>query len=110
MWCSLSPSIIKKFIAEAKFQEKPELYSKLIKERNRDEIMKLLTNKEVEHRLLRRVAIKASFYGGDITDSTATPQPSNYKIQPQVVSDIYNQFIIPLTKDVEVEYLIHRLN
>lgn len=44
-----------KFIAEAKFQEKPELYSQLIREKNSEEILRLLTNEEVEQRLLKRV-------------------------------------------------------
>jgi chorismate mutase len=100
-----------KFIAEAKFQEAPEQYSKLIQEEKRDEILQLLTNATVEQKLLRRVAIKASFYGADLTDSSTTILPStNFKVDPQVVSNIYENFIIPLTKDVEVEYLMQRLN
>lgn len=56
-----------RFVAEAKFQEKPEEYTKLIKENNRDEIMALLTNTAVEKRLLRRVEAKAALYGIPIT-------------------------------------------
>jgi len=100
-----------KFIAEAKFQEDTPQYTRLIKEGRREEILSLLTNFGVEQKLLRRVALKASFYGADITDSSTAILPSsNFKVDPQVVSEIYEKFIIPLTKEVEVEYLMQRLN
>lgn len=44
-------------------------------------------------------------YGQDITGTTA-----GFKIDPMLIVDIYKDMIIPLTKDVEVRYLFHRLN
>eukprot|EP00026_Physarum_polycephalum_P009744 Phypoly_transcript_09878.p1 GENE.Phypoly_transcript_09878~~Phypoly_transcript_09878.p1 ORF type:complete len:234 (+),score=36.57 Phypoly_transcript_09878:37-702(+) len=52
-----------KFVAEAKFQENPEEYSRLIRAGDTDGLMRLLTNTAVENRLLRRVVSKASLYG-----------------------------------------------
>jgi len=53
-----------------------------------------------------------SFFGADITDSSTIQQqqPSSFKIKSSVVQDIYKQIIIPLTKDVEVDYLMQRYN
>ncbi|KAF2599660.1 hypothetical protein F2Q68_00007234 [Brassica cretica] len=34
----------------------------------------------------------------------------NYKVDPSLVSRIYGEWLIPLTKDVEVEYLLRRLD
>eukprot|EP00026_Physarum_polycephalum_P019536 Phypoly_transcript_21597.p1 GENE.Phypoly_transcript_21597~~Phypoly_transcript_21597.p1 ORF type:complete len:176 (+),score=24.26 Phypoly_transcript_21597:41-529(+) len=120
-----------KFVAEAKFQENPEEYSRLIRAGDTDGLMRLLTNTAVENRLLRRVVSKASLYGADITDSSivtraditdssitssadhSTPifqVPQTCKIEPNAVREIYEKFIIPLTKDVEVDYLMQRLS
>ena len=59
---------------------------------------------KVERRVLRRAFVKASTYGQDITGTT-----EGYKIDPMLIADIYRDMIIPLTKDVEVRYLFHRV-
>src|SRR5690349_14850877 len=92
-------------------------YIKLIQNKDRDAIMELLTNRTVEAALLRRLRRKALIYGSDITEtgevvtkeeevegSTATT--TSRKIQADVVVDLYERFVIPLTKEVEVEYLL----
>ena len=92
-----------KFVAESKFISAPDKYSELIKEKNSDGLMKLITNQEVENKLLARVEKKAATYGQEI-DSTIR----EYKIQPIFVAELYKKWIIPLTKEVEVEYLLQR--
>ncbi|KAG0222795.1 chorismate mutase aro7 [Actinomortierella wolfii] len=104
-----------KFIAEAKFQnpKEQELYIRLIKAKDRDGIMELLTNRKVEEALLRRLRRKAMIYGADITESgDIIPEQNSAasKISPDVVVDLYERFVIPLTKEVEVEYLMKRLD
>ncbi|KAF9544452.1 chorismate mutase aro7 [Mortierella hygrophila] len=120
-----------KFIAESKFMDptQQQTYIKLIQNKDRDGIMELLTNRTVEAALLRRLRRKALIYGSDITEtgevvtkekeveegSTATaPAPgattTSRKIQADVVADLYERFVIPLTKEVEVEYLLQRLD
>jgi len=32
------------------------------------------------------------------------------KIQPNLIPELYRDFIMPLTKEVELEYLLNRLN
>ncbi|KAJ3028377.1 UNVERIFIED_CONTAM: chorismate mutase aro7 [Siphonaria sp. JEL0065] len=126
-----------KFVAEAKFQD-PKLqqeYVRLIKAQDRDGIEELLTNKAVEERLLKRLRLKAFIFGQEIdetitgTDLAAAMDEASWrtaavtpisdkpsaqkrkirKIDPDLVVSIYEQFVIPLTKDVEVEYLLGRL-
>lgn len=52
----------------------------------------------------QRAELKASTYGQDITGQT-----EERKVEPQVIAAIYRDFIIPLTKDVEVMYLFDRV-
>lgn len=95
-----------KFIAEAKFGENPKEYSKHIKNEDTDALYELLTDTQVEKKLLKRVINKASAYGRDIDDSGAL---DTYKVEPQMIAELYQKHIIPLTKQVEVLYLLQRL-
>lgn len=52
-----------KHVAEVKFREQPEAYSRLIEAGDKKGIMDLLTNSAVEARLLERVRLKAAAYG-----------------------------------------------
>ncbi|KAG0264483.1 chorismate mutase aro7 [Mortierella polycephala] len=107
-----------KFIAESKFQDpaQQETYIRLIKAKDREGIMELLTNRTVEAALLRRLRRKAMIYGHDITEKgdiiLDDDQNGNVssKIHADVVVDLYERFVIPLTKEVEVDYLLKRLD
>ncbi|KAG0030605.1 chorismate mutase aro7 [Podila clonocystis] len=104
-----------KFIAEAKFMDPTQqaTYIRLIQAKDREGIMELLTNRTVEAALLRRLRRKAMIYGHDITengDIVLDQEPQDKKISPDVVVDLYERFVIPLTKEVEVDYLLQRLD
>lgn len=94
-----------KFIAEAKCQEDDQTYRQLAFKRDRTSILELLTNSPVERDLLKRVENKARNYGSDITNEGARDV---YKVEPALMADVYRDFIIPLTKEVEVDYVIER--
>ena len=94
-----------KFIAEAKFQADTETYSKLIKQNDGEGIMKLLTNKAVEKRVIERVELKSSTYGQDPQDPTKYEQ----KVDPKLIGKMYEDIVMPLTKEVQVVYLLQRL-
>lgn len=96
-----------KFVAEAKFLAEPELYTRLIRDRNETAILEALTDRAVEAKLLQRVEAKAATYGQEVDVETTRPI---YKIQPRTIADLYERWIIPLTKDVEVAYLLVRLD
>eukprot|EP00667_Euglena_gracilis_P011895 EG_transcript_12179 len=97
-----------KFIAESKFQEAPEKYTALIQANDTQGIMDLLTNVAVEERVLQRVEMKASLFGSDVQDTG--PRPEVYKVPPAVIRELYRDLVIPLTKEVEVLYLLQRVN
>uniref|UniRef100_A0A6B2L1M6 chorismate mutase n=1 Tax=Arcella intermedia TaxID=1963864 RepID=A0A6B2L1M6_9EUKA len=95
-----------KFVVESKFQKDPEGYTKLIKAKDGPGIMEKLTDQAVEARLLERVRLKASTYG---QDPSVVGKP-NYKVDPEVPVKIYKDFLIPLTKEIELEYVLRRLD
>lgn len=83
-------------VAKAKFQSEPELYQKLAKENNKEEIMRKLTNSEVEEKILFRIEEKAkqlNFVNPDFN--------------PEVAVSFYRDCIIPLTKEIELAYLLN---
>jgi len=80
-------------------------------------IMALLTNRAVEDRVVRRVTNKAATYGQDISEELpesmaqlAPQQKDTYKVAPETVGQLYFKWIMPMTKDVQVEYLLRRLD
>ena len=94
-----------KFVAEVKFQKDPETFRRLIKSEDRSGLLESVTDGRVEEKLLRRVEQKAAMYG---RDNETEGDSNGYKIAPNMVKFIYEHWIIPLTKEVEVEYLIRR--
>ena len=71
--------------------------------------MNMLTVTSVEEIVKKRVAKKAEVFGQNVTVSTNTTTTAKPKIDPSVLFRLYDEWVIPLTKDVEVEYLIQRL-
>lgn len=98
-----------KFVAEAKYRAHPEQYQELIQNRDQDAIMHMLTNEDVERKVVERVRRKAAIFGQDITDGT-DQQPSTVKLEPSTVATLYQKWIMPLTKQVQVAYLLQRMD
>eukprot|EP00955_Chlamydomonas_euryale_P083909 363901-Chlamydomonas_euryale.AAC.9 len=90
------------------FREKTKQYTELIKARDSGGIMELLTDIAVEDRVVERVALKAATFGQDVVSGSAAPS-TNLKISPDAVGSLYRKWIMPLTKEVEVMYLLRRL-
>jgi chorismate mutase len=57
-----------KFVAESKYRSDPEEYQRLVDNDDHEGVMELLTNMAVEHKLLRRVRLKAANYGREPMD------------------------------------------
>ncbi|KAF3516663.1 hypothetical protein DY000_02062841 [Brassica cretica] len=101
-----------KFVAEAKFREDPATYETAIREQDRTQLLGLLTYETVEEVIKKRVEVKARIFGQDITvndPETGAADPS-YKINPSLVAKLYGEGIMPLTKEVQIEYLLRRLD
>ncbi|KAF7365171.1 Chorismate mutase [Mycena venus] len=75
----------------------------------------LITKPEVEKRLLQRLHKKAATYAQDFATDGEIKRDANgnaeitSKIDVDGVVDLYESFIIPITKEVEVDYLLQRL-
>jgi len=94
-----------KFVAESKFQTETERFTALIREEDREGIGAAITNEAVEKKVLERLRLKARTYG---TDPSSGAEGGG-KINVEAVVAMYKDFVIPLTKEVEVEYLMQRL-
>jgi chorismate mutase len=63
---------------------------------------------KVEQKVLERLRLKAKTYGTD-PSQTVDGHESVVKIDVDAVVRMYKEVVIPLTKEVEVEYLMQRL-
>jgi chorismate mutase len=111
-----------KFVAEAKFKHETDRFTKLIKAEDREAIGAAITNSAVEKQVLERLKLKAKTYGTDPSvgeegfgkiDSDAVV--AMYKVwtckleSSDTLANGIQDWVIPLTKEVEVEYLMQRL-
>lgn len=61
--------------------------------------------------VVERVRLKAATFGQEDLGSGGGASPaSTYKVQPEVVAQLYEEWVMPLTKEVEVQYLLRRLD
>ena len=95
-----------KFVAEAKFVKDPERFVKLIKAGDTKGIDEAITDAKVEQKVLERLKLKAETYGTDPDSSIAS---ASAKVNADAVKAMYKDWVIPLTKEVEVDYLMQRL-
>jgi hypothetical protein len=96
--------LIGKFVSESKFKQDPATFIPLIQQGDAEALAALITNPEVERRLLVRLRKKAMLYAQDFA-SDGEPLPncsSKGKIDVDCVVDLYESYIIPLTKEIEV--------
>jgi len=94
-----------KFVAESKFQKETERFVDLIRKKDREGIDAAITDAKVEKKVLERLRLKAKTYGTDPSIGAEGQE----KINVDAVVAMYAQVVIPLTKVVEVEYLMQRL-
>ncbi|KAG9153589.1 hypothetical protein Leryth_008524 [Lithospermum erythrorhizon] len=100
-----------KFVAEVKFIDAPQDYTPAILAQDREALMKLLTFETVEEMVKKRVEKKTMIFAQQVTlNDTIIIKEEKYKIDPSVVSQLYADWVMPLTKHVEVEYLLRRLD
>ncbi|XP_014517239.1 chorismate mutase 1, chloroplastic [Vigna radiata var. radiata] len=100
-----------KFVAEAKYQASPDSYKPAILAQDKEKLMELLTYPEVEEAIKRRVDMKTKTYGQEVIINLKEHRTEPvYKINPSLVADLYSDWIMPLTKEVQVAYLLRRLD
>lgn len=112
------------FVAESKFRSETEKATALIQAKDRAGLMNFITKPDVEERNIQRVILKARTFSQNIismssasasasasaSTSTAATDIVDTKINPEFVGEVMRKWVMPLTKDVEVEYLLSRLD
>jgi chorismate mutase len=112
------------FVAEAKFRGDPAGYAALAAAGDAPGIYDRLTDEAVEAAVLARVAAKAATFGADVDPATTTPAGAGgvagaaageladaapgSKVDPAAVAGLYADVVLPLTKEVQVQYLLAR--
>lgn len=92
-----------KFVAESKIRQNQTAFVEAIKSKDKDALLGLVTDQSVENDVIARVRKKTEVYG-QIDHGDSNP----LRIQPDVVAKIYKEWLIPLNKAVQVEYLLQR--
>ncbi|GAA5856335.1 hypothetical protein JCM3766R1_002646 [Sporobolomyces carnicolor] len=100
------------FVSESKFLENPAAFIPHIVTPNPGLLESLITKPAVEAALLVRLAKKARWYGAELGSDgePVADKEGELKVDVEQVVRLYREYIIPLTKEVEVEYLLHRLD
>jgi len=102
------------FVAESKFRTETEKARALIRAQDRDGLMAFITKPDVEVKNIQRVILKARTFSQTIStaeENQLAPTLSlktSYKVNPEFIGAVFREFLMPLTKDVEVEYLLKR--
>ena len=90
------------YIAESKYQAEPVKYGELIAAGDTAAIVDLLTRKEVEDQILKRLKVKVDSIQSRINTLVRR------QVDPEAIIEFYRRDIIPLTKEGEILYLFHR--
>ncbi|KAI0997211.1 Chorismate mutase [Podosphaera aphanis] len=94
-----------KWVAESKFRAEREKFTKMIQNSDRQGILDAITVPAVELKVLERIRLKTKTYSTDPSvGSDAKP-----KINIDAMVELFQDYVIPLTKQVEIEYLMQRL-
>jgi chorismate mutase len=92
------------YVGESKFRGEPEIYRALAAAGDLDMIIRKLTRKDVEERILKRIRVKT-----ETAQAHANPQV-RHLIDSETMVTFYRDTVIPLTKKGEALYLLHRPN
>ncbi len=91
------------YVAESKYRVDSTEYDRLIDEGNRDAIEQKLTRADVEGKILNRVHDKVSGIQHGVNTKIRRT------IDPDIVLAYYRDHLIPMTKEGEILYLMHRI-
>jgi len=90
------------YVAESKYQEHQRAMDPLIDRSDEEGLKALITRAEVEERILERVRKK-------VHSIQSLSDPHNrILVEPQVIVDFFRDWVIPLTKEGEIRYLLQR--
>lgn len=92
-----------KFVAESKCRKPSPILQQAMQKESRNEILDGITDAKVEREVLERVLHKARTYTNELRQAHM-----HHALEPEIIRDIYQDIIIPLNKEVQVEYILHR--
>lgn len=100
-------------VAESKYRQAPAEFDAAVTTGDRDVLERMITHPQVEAALLKRVESKTRHHGWDLNGEipggkSGLGSGRASKVSPQTVVGLYRDWIIPLTKSVEVAYLLER--
>ncbi|BFZ62621.1 chorismate mutase aro7 [Saitoella coloradoensis] len=99
-----------KYVAEVKYRSDPEKMNELIRARDVAGLDAAITNAAVEKQVLERLGRKARAYGRDPVELNNDTTGAPARVDVDTVVSMYRDWVIPLTKEVEVDYLLRRLD
>jgi chorismate mutase len=91
-----------KFVAESKYRQAAARFDGWIRGGDREALLDAITAPEVEAQLFERVHRKTVTYVRELAHT------GEHTIAPETVRGIYERWIVPLSKRVEVGYLLQR--
>lgn len=92
-----------KFVAECKFRETPGRFEQAIEARDETALHALISHPEVERKVLDRVFHKTRLYTSELDTL-----PGATTLSPEEARHVYCDWIIPMNKSIQVEYLLLR--
>lgn len=90
------------YVAESKYRAAPDLYDELIDKNDVGSMLIHLTRPEVEEKIIHRVGLKARALQSNVNHLIRNV------INPDLIVSYYKEWIIPLTKEGEIAYLLNR--
>ena len=90
------------YVTECKFKNDPHTFLPHIFNRDIEALKKLITREEVEERIVNRVFQKT------VEVQRSANREVRTIIEPEVIDAFYRNTVIPLTKEGEIAYLLHR--
>uniref|UniRef100_A0A0D9Y0T3 chorismate mutase n=1 Tax=Leersia perrieri TaxID=77586 RepID=A0A0D9Y0T3_9ORYZ len=75
-----------------------------------DKLMETLTYVKVEDNVKNRVKNKAMTFGQVVNLDASPANDTPLKIEPELAAELYCRWVMPLTKRVQVQYLLRRLD
>lgn len=92
-----------KFVAECKYRSGPAAFDEAIRQHDAGRLFALITLPDVEEKVLERVSNKTRLYTSELD-----ALPDAAFVTPEKASRVYSDWIMPLNKEIQVEYLLLR--
>ncbi|TVU49540.1 hypothetical protein EJB05_00853, partial [Eragrostis curvula] len=94
------------FLAEAKFRKSPDIYESAIKEQDPEKLRKLLKDPEDGDEFKRQKQFRTDVC--QVLMNSGASMSSNPKLKPEMVVELFDEFVIPMAMEVQIQYLLFK--